>query len=158
MQIFHFLWNFKYVLSIQFFSGLFHTVFFFCFFVQIRKIALFERLTHTLLPRTLCSLAHFADPYFAPQNILLLRTFCPSTRFHPWNPSSICSCSVGHILEHKFYHLSCWAVKGKFAPWKIFLLCKMFSPAYFAHWNTKSKVFYEAKCTMKQSVPRRKVF
>ena len=33
--------------------------------------------------------------------------FCPL-------PSSIYSCSIGHILEHDFCHLGCWAVKGKF--------------------------------------------
>ena len=40
-------------------------------------------LTHTLLPRTLCSLAHFVDSYFAPQNILILNTFWSSTHFGP---------------------------------------------------------------------------
>ena len=29
-------------------------------------------------------------------------------------PSSIYSCSIGHILEHDFCHLGCWAVKEKF--------------------------------------------
>ena len=115
--------------------------FFFCFFVQIRKLALFERLTHTLLPKTLCSPEHFAPWHTLQTHTLFLRTFCSSTHFDPWNPSSICSCSIDHIWEHEFCHLSCWAVKGKFAPWNIFLLCKMFSPAYFALWNTKSKVF-----------------
>ena len=26
-------------------------------------------------------------------------------------PSSIYSCSIGHIWEHEFCHLGCWAVK-----------------------------------------------
>ena len=29
-------------------------------------------------------------------------------------PSSIYSCSIGHIWEHEFCHLGCWAVKEKF--------------------------------------------
>ena len=29
-------------------------------------------------------------------------------------PSSIYSCSIGHIWKHEFCHLGCWAVKGKF--------------------------------------------
>ena len=30
------------------------------------------------------------------------------------SPSSIYSCSIGHILEHEVCHLGCWAVKEKF--------------------------------------------
>ena len=30
------------------------------------------------------------------------------------SPSYIYSCSIGHIWEHEFCHLGCWAVKGKF--------------------------------------------
>jgi hypothetical protein len=40
------------------------------------------------------------------KNIFLIRTTS--------NPSSIYSCSIGHIWEHEFCHLGCWAVKGKF--------------------------------------------
>ena len=31
-----------------------------------------------------------------------------------FNPSSIYSCSISHILEHEICHLGCWAVKEKF--------------------------------------------
>ena len=32
---------------------------------------------------------------------------------HTLLPSFIYSCSIGHILEHEFCHLGCWAVLGK---------------------------------------------
>jgi len=37
-------------------------------------------------------------------------------------PSSIYSCSIGHILEYVFCHLGCWAVKGKFLKRRNFCL------------------------------------
>ena len=39
-------------------------------------IQMVEMLTHTLLPRTFCSLAYFSDSYFAPRNILIPGTLC----------------------------------------------------------------------------------
>ena len=43
---------------------------------------------------------------------------CSSLQLHNWgyttSPSSIYSCSIGHILDHDFCHLGCWAVKEKF--------------------------------------------
>ena len=34
--------------------------------------------------------------------------------YYAFRSSSIYSCSIGHIWEHQFCHLGCWAVKGKF--------------------------------------------
>ena len=39
-----------------------------------------------------------------------------------WSPSSIYSCFIGHIWDHEFYHLGCWAVKGKFLKQRNFCL------------------------------------
>ena len=48
---------------------------------------------------------------------MYLKAFYPVWKFisnMDIKPSSIYSCSIGHILEHDFCHLGCWAVKGKF--------------------------------------------
>ena len=37
-------------------------------------------------------------------------------------PSSIYSCSIGHIWEHEFCHLGCWAVSEKFLKRRNFCL------------------------------------
>ena len=39
-----------------------------------------------------------------------------------FTPSSIYSCSIGHILEHEFCHLGCWAVSEKFLKRRNFCL------------------------------------
>ena len=75
-----------------------------------------QRLTHTLLPRTLSCLAHFADSYFASKNILLLNTFWSLEKFDSWNtllPSKFC------FLEH-------------FAPWNTLLLGTLCFLKHFA--------------------------
>ena len=77
-----------------------------------------NRLAHTLLPRTLCTLAHFADSYFAPQHILISGTLCFLKHFAPQYIlllGTLCS------LEH-------------FAPWIILQSV------------LGIKVFHEAKC------------
>ena len=91
-----------------------------------------------------------ADTHFAPQNTLqthtlLVRTFCFSTHFDPWNSLltwTLCP------FEH-------------FAPWNILLLCKMFSIRYFALWDTKSvlgsRVYLEAKCAEENIISGSKV-
>ena len=42
--------------------------------------------------------------------------------FISWMPSSIYSCSIGHILEHEFCHLGCWALLEKISETTEFLL------------------------------------
>ena len=39
-----------------------------------------------------------------------------------YTPSSIYSCSIGHIWEHEICHLGCWAVSEKFLKWRNFCL------------------------------------
>ena len=108
-------------------------------------------LTHTLLPRTLCSLAHFADSYFAPQNISLLNTFWSLKHFASRNtllPSSFC------FLEQS-------------APWNTFLPGKLCSFVKFfnvicplEHKKQSiqgSKVCWGEKYSWEQSVLRSKV-
>ena len=97
---------------------------------------------NTLLLGILCRLILCFSEHFDPQHILIPGTLCFLKQFAPQHillAGTLCS------LEY-------------FALWNILLLCKMFSPTYFALWNTKSKVFQETKCSMKQSVLRRKVF
>ena len=98
-------------------------------------------LTHTLLPRTLCSLAHFADSYFAPQNILLLNTFWSLEHFAFWNtllPSTFC------FLEHS-------------APWNTLLPGTFCSCVKCSPQHTLLSGTQKAKCSRKQSVPWSKV-
>ena len=47
-------------------------------------------------------------------------------------PSSIYSCSIGHILEHEFCHLGCWAVKEKFLKRQNFRLSKQLFKVVFS--------------------------
>ena len=96
-----------------------------------------SRLTHTLLPRTLCSLSHFADSYFATQNILLLNTFWCLEHFASWNnllPSTFC------FLEHS-------------APWKALLPGTFCSFVKCSSQHTLLYRTHKAKCFRKQSVP-----
>ena len=98
-------------------------------------------LTHTLLTRTLCSLAHFADSYFDPQNILLLNTFWSLEHFASWNtllPSTFC------FLEHS-------------APWNTLLPGTFCSFVKCSPQHTLLSGTQKAKCSRKQSVPWSKV-
>ena len=47
-------------------------------------------------------------------------------------PSSIYSCSIGHILEHEICHLGCWAGKGKFLKRRNFCLSKQLFEVVFS--------------------------
>ena len=48
------------------------------------------------------------------------------------DPSSIYSCSIGHILEHEFCHLGCWAVLWKISETtKILLKYATFEGGFF---------------------------
>ena len=48
------------------------------------------------------------------------------------DPSYIYSCSIGHILEHEFCHLGCWAVLGKISETtKILLKYATFEGGFF---------------------------
>ena len=48
-------------------------------------------------------------------------------------PSSIYSCSIGHILEHEICHLGCWAGKGKFLKRRNFCLSKQLFEVVFSN-------------------------
>ncbi len=48
------------------------------------------------------------------------------------NPSSIYSCSIGHIWEHVFCHLGCWAVKRKFLKRRNFCLSMLLFGVVFS--------------------------
>ena len=54
-------------------------------------------------------------------------------------PSSIYSCSIGHILEHEFCHLGCWAVL-----WKISETTKILLK-YATFWGVFFYVFMAKK-------------
>ena len=48
------------------------------------------------------------------------------------SPSSICSCSIGHILENEFCHSGCWVVLGKISETtKILLKYATFGGGFF---------------------------
>ena len=47
-------------------------------------------------------------------------------------PSSIYSCSIGHIWEHELCHLGCWAVKEKFLKRRNFCLSKQLFEVVFS--------------------------
>ena len=58
--------------------------------------------------------------------------------FTELNPSSIYSCSIGHIWEHEFCHLGCWAVKRKFLKQPNFCLSKqLFEVVFSTFWGQK---------------------
>ena len=54
-------------------------------------------------------------------------------------PSSIYSCSIGHILEHEFCHLGCQAVTEKFLKQQNFCLSKQLLRWFFQHFEGKKK-------------------
>ena len=59
-------------------------------------------------------------------------------------PSSIYSCSIGHIWEHEFCHLGCWAVKGKFLKRRNFCLSMLLFGVVFScfHWQKFNFLFF----------------
>ena len=55
------------------------------------------------------------------------------------SPSSIYSCSIGHILEHEFCNLGCWAVKEKFLKRRNFCLSMLLFGVFFScFWGQKN--------------------
>ena len=77
-----------------------------------------ERFLETILPKILLkSFKRYSD---RSSKMFCWRSFKRTCiRFSRWSskvhePSSIYSCSIGHIWEHDFCHLGCWAVKEKF--------------------------------------------
>jgi len=62
------------------------------------------------------------------------------------NPSSIYSCSIGHIWEHEFCHLGCWAVKGKFLKRRNFCLSMLlFGVVFLCFQGQKNKKLKKLK-------------
>ena len=93
------------------------------------------RLRHTLLPRTICSLAHFADSYFAHKNILQPNTFFS---LNTLLSETLC------LLKH-------------FAPWNTLLTGTFCSFVKCSPQHTMLSGTQKAKCSKKQSVPWSKV-
>ena len=76
-----------------------------------------------------------------------------------FSPSSIYSCSIGHIWEHVFCHLGCWAVKRKFLKRRNFCLSMLlfgvvFScfhgqkfnfSIFFSHYSVRTKKLHKIK-------------
>ena len=60
--------------------------------------------------------------------------------FASQRPSSIYSCSIGHIWEHEFCHLGCWAVLWKISETtKILLLVSYFWGWFFQLFEGKKR-------------------
>ena len=58
-----------------------------------------------------------------------------------YNPSSIYNCSIGHILEHEFCHLGCWAVLWKISETtKILLKYATFEGGFFNFLRAKKNL------------------
>ena len=63
-----------------------------------------------------------------------------------FNTSSIYSCSIGHIWEHEFCHLGCWAVKGKFLKRRNFCLSMLlFGLVFSIFWGQKKNLNFFLK-------------
>ena len=56
-------------------------------------------------------------------------------------PRSIYSCSIGHILEHKFCHLGCWAEKENFLKRRNFCLSMLLFGVFFSCFH-EQKIFF----------------
>ena len=56
-------------------------------------------------------------------------------------PSSIYSCSIGHIWEHEFCHLGCWAVSEKFLKRRNFCLSMLLFGVVFSCFHGQKIIF-----------------
>ena len=108
-----------------------------------------SELQKVLLPNILTLLSKLLE--WKACLVLIHYTLCkPSTVFEPTEvllftvrPSSIYSCSIGHILEHEICHLGCWAGKGKFLKRRNFCISKqLFEVVFSTFWGQK-KIFFE---------------
>ena len=60
------------------------------------------------------------------------------------HPSSTYSCSIGHIWEHEFCHLGCWAVKEKsLKRWNFCLSKQLFELVFSTFYCQKKLKFFK---------------